>query len=228
MKPGERSPFFYDQFCSTSMVVLEEGFHTITLWYHCKVTPNETSACGETTLLLWIILLNFYDGLKRGVHHIPTASVLCWMTYSLPLVCLGLSSAEILLTIQEKRRPYSALDMASRASTASCTLLALTITSPLATIPVLVKHSSRSLTSRPSNCATATGQQKTKLAVKGWTLECQSEWMAEIWASKPISKKTSVWVSEWSLFLILLARHHTKSPVYKMNVAVFSSSSLLP
>lgn len=204
MKPGERSPFFYDQFCSTSMVVLEEGFHTITLWYHCKVTPNETSTWWETTLLLWLILLNFYDGLKRGVHHIPTTSVLCWMTYSLPLACLGLSSAEILLTIQEKRRPYSALDMASRASTASCTLLALTITSPLATIPVLVKHSSRSLTSRPSNCATAAGQQKTKLAVKGWTLECQSEWMVQIWASKPISKEAHEWVNGSGFFFFSL------------------------
>lgn len=58
------------------------------------------------------------------------------------------------LTIQLNNRPYNALAMASRESIASGTELSLTISSPLATIPVVVKDSTRSTVGIPNSLET--------------------------------------------------------------------------
>ena len=62
----------------------------------------------------------------------------------------------MLLTIQLKRRPYSALATASRTSSASLLLWLRVIVSPRATIPDVVNASQRSWLSTPRSDATET------------------------------------------------------------------------
>ena len=72
---------------------------------------------------------------------------------------LGFRRLLMRLTIQLNKRPYNALAMASRESIASGTELSLTINSPLATIPVVVKDSTKSTAGIPNNLETDVTQK---------------------------------------------------------------------
>ena len=60
----------------------------------------------------------------------------------------------ILFTIQLNNLPYNALAIASLASVASGIVFSRIMISPLATIPVEIKQSTKSLGTSPSNLAT--------------------------------------------------------------------------